>query len=86
VVSRSDRQAVASRARGCCEYCRSQARYATEAFSIEHIQPLSREGADDIDNLALACQGCNGHKYNKVQGVDPISGEALPLFHPRRQR
>lgn len=86
MVTRGAKEAVVLRARGCCEYCRSQMRYATEAFSIEHIQPLSREGSDDIDNLALSCQGCNGYKYNKMRGVDPVTGESHPLFHPRRQR
>ena len=31
------RQQVVERARGCCEYCRSEASYATHSFSIEHI-------------------------------------------------
>lgn len=80
------RQAVAERARGDCEYCRSQARFAMQAFSVEHIAPRSREGETVMDNLALACQGCNNHKYQKIEGRDPLSGEVVPLFHPRRQR
>lgn len=35
-------------------------------------------------NLALACQGCNGHKYTSVEAQDPLRGEIVPLFHPRR--
>lgn len=38
-----------------------------------------------MDNLALACQGCNNHKYIKTEGGDPVSGEMVPLYHPRRQ-
>lgn len=38
------KKAVAERANGCCEYCRSQARFAIQPFSIEHIIPR-REGA-----------------------------------------
>ena len=37
-------------------------------------------------NLALACQGCNNHKYTKTEASDPVSGAMAPLFHPRRQR
>ena len=75
---------IHARARGCCEYCRSQARFATHAFSIEHIVPRSRGGTTTLDNLALACQGCNNHKYTKTEGIDPVSGEQVPLFHPRQ--
>jgi hypothetical protein len=80
------RALVRSRARGCCEYCRSQERFATGSFSIEHIAPLSAGGLDDLENLALACQGCNNHKYIKTDGVDPVTGAAVALFHPRLQR
>ena len=38
-----------------------------------------------MENLALACQGCNCHKYDKTQGFDPVTGELASLFHPRRQ-
>lgn len=80
------RREVADRARGCCEYCRSQERFAMQAFSVEHIDPRSRAGSTAAENLAYACQGCNNHKYNRTYGTDPVTGEAVPLFHPRRQR
>jgi 5-methylcytosine-specific restriction endonuclease McrA len=38
------RQQVTERADGSCEYCRSQARYATQPFSIEHIIPRAKGG------------------------------------------
>jgi hypothetical protein len=77
---------VAERAGDCCEYCRSQARFAMQPFAVEHIEPRSQEGGNALDNLALACQGCNNHKYNKIQAPDPVSGEEVLLFHPRQQR
>ena len=80
------RQQVIDRARGCCEYCRSQARFATQSFSVEHIIPRNKGGLTIFDNLALSCQGCNNHKYNKITGQDPISGETVALYHPRQQR
>jgi hypothetical protein len=43
-------------------------------------------GGDDIQNLALACHGCNGAKYNKIEATDPATGATVPLFHPRQQR
>lgn len=36
------------------------------------------------DNLALSCSGCNGHKYDRVEGFDTISQRMAPLYHPRQ--
>jgi hypothetical protein len=80
------RDYVTERARGCCEYCRSQVRYATQSFSVEHIVARANGGATTQDNLALACQGCNNHKYNKTSGRDLATGEYVALYHPRRDR
>jgi hypothetical protein len=80
------KQAVVERAQGCCEYCRSQARFATQPFSVEHIKPRSRGGKTTLDNLALACQGCNNHKYTKTEGRDLLGGDIVPLYHPRQQQ
>ena len=85
-ISADLRQQVSVRAGGCCEYCRSQARYATQSFSVEHILPHVQGGATTLDNLALACQGCNNHKYDNVAAPDPVSGQVVPLYHPRRDR
>ena len=84
-LSTALKKVVKQRAGDCCEYCKSQAAFSTQSFSIEHIIPLSKEGTNNPDNLALACQGCNGHKYNKTAGVDPASGNPAPIFHPREQ-
>ena len=85
-VTAQQKKVVAERANGCCEYCRSQVRFAIQPFSIEHIIPRSAGGETVLDNLALSCQGCNNHKYNKIEGRDPVSGELVPLYHPRKQR
>lgn len=75
---------VRERAQGCCEYCFSQEAYATQGFSIEHIQPFNAGGKTTAANLALSCQGCNNFKYNKTTALDPVGGQVVPLFHPRR--
>ena len=79
------RHLVAKRAKDCCEYCYSQSRFAMQSFSIEHIHPVSKGGLSSESNLALSCQGCNNHKYNKIEGIDPINGQIVTLFHPRLQ-
>ncbi len=76
---------IIHRARGCCEYCQSQLRFTNQAFSIEHIVPKSQGGQNTLDNLALSCQSCNNHKYTKTTGVDPLTGETTPLYHPRQE-
>ena len=57
-----------------------------QTFSAEHIEPRSQGGKTTSANLAWACQGCNNHKYNKSSARDPVTGDVVPLFHPRRRR
>jgi hypothetical protein len=85
-LTERQKQAVARRARECCEYCQSQARFSPDPFSVEHIVPRSRGGTDADTNLAWSCQGCNNRKYTSVEALDPVSGETALLYHPRQQR
>ncbi|MBX7216754.1 MAG: HNH endonuclease [Candidatus Kapabacteria bacterium] len=85
-LSSRQKELIAGRARYCCEYCHSQERYSPDPFSIEHIIPKSKGGTDNVNNLAFACQGCNNRKYNHTKWVDPVSGNVVPLFHPRTDR
>jgi hypothetical protein len=52
-------------------------------FHIEHIVPSSRGGPSTPDNLALSCPGCNLHKSDRTEGVDPETDSSVPLFNPR---
>lgn len=85
-VSVAKQRIVIRRARGRCEYCQSRADHSTETYAVEHIIPLSRGGSSALSNLAFACSGCNGHKYNKIAAPDPTDGQLVPLYHPRRQK
>jgi hypothetical protein len=80
------REAVRRRAQGLCEYCRSPSQFSTQSFSVEHIVPRAAGGRTRSDNLALACQGCNNHKYTKTEALDPATRATAPLYHPRRHR
>jgi hypothetical protein len=51
-------------------------------FHIEHVIPFSMSGESEESNLALACPSCNLHKSNRVEVIDPESGESVRLFHP----
>lgn len=79
------RQFVEERANYLCEYCKSPSHATTEPFVIEHIIAVAQGGMNDLDNLALSCTGCNGHKYSKITGIDPNTNTEVPLFHPRQQ-
>jgi hypothetical protein len=78
------KQLVFDRARGMCEYCRSQAKFAIDPLVIDHIQPVSRDGKTIAENLALACQTCNNYKYTKTEALDPVTNQTVSLFHPRQ--
>jgi len=78
------KERVARRAQGVCEYCKCRADYSPDTFSIEHILAAARGGGDELSNLALSCQGCNNRKFVSTHAEDPVNGERVPLFHPRR--
>ena len=66
-----------------CGYCLSPQHLVFATLEIEHMLPIARGGSDDISNLWLCCSICNGHKSDKVDGYDAISGERHSLFNPR---
>jgi hypothetical protein len=79
------RRAVADRAQGRCEYCRTTQAIVVE-MEVDHVIPQSAGGTSDFANLCLSCVGCNGFKLAYQTGMDPDTGEEAPLFHPRSQR
>ena len=78
------KQTVYDRAGGICEYCLSPASYSSDYFAVEHIHPRILGGTNGLSNLALACQGCNSHKFTHIAAIDPMTGALAPLYHPRR--
>jgi cation diffusion facilitator CzcD-associated flavoprotein CzcO len=81
------RSLVRRRARDVCEYCRlPQTASPIVRFHVEHIIARQHGGATEADNLALACNHCNFHKGPNIAGIDPGSGQLVPLFHPRHHR
>lgn len=79
------RRLVAERAQDCCEYCRLQARFSADSFTIDHILPLAQSGRTVAENLALCCNGCNQHKSTKTSAIDPVTEQLATLFNPRQQ-
>ncbi len=79
------KELIFKRANGLCEYCKSPADISPQPFAIEHIIPKSKTGKTTETNLALSCQGCNNYKYNKINGVDNLTGEIVDIYNPRKQ-
>jgi hypothetical protein len=42
-------------------------------------------GATTLENLALSCLPCNRRKSSDIGAIDPLSGQFVRLFDPRRQ-
>jgi hypothetical protein len=84
MISKKIKKFVFERAGFICEYCLALLAYSPQPFGAEHIIPVSKDGSDDEENLACACGGCNGSKYNKTHAPDPFDGKIVPLFHPRK--
>ena len=75
---------IRQRANFLCEYCHASEKWQYVAFTIEHIIPRVKNGADTLDNLALACFHCNRKKSDRTTATDPISGSEVPHFNPRQ--
>jgi hypothetical protein len=85
-MNAATRELVRDRAANRCEYCGiHEEEDFVLPFHMEHIRPRKHGGADDVENLALACNHCNLHKGANLSGIDPLTGEIVTLFHPRRQ-
>jgi hypothetical protein len=76
---------IRQRAKFLCEYCHASEKWQYVAFTIEHIIPLSKNGTDSLDNLALACFHCNRKKSAQTIAIDGDSGAEVPLFNPRQE-
>src|SRR6266540_5938983 len=69
-----------------CGYCHSSQRIMGVRLILDHLTPRARGGTDEEETLWPSCQPCNGFKQARVEAPDPLSGQLVPLFNPRRQR
>ena len=80
------RRFVRQRAHQRCKYCHLPDFAASMSlFHVEHIIALQHRGLDTPINLCWSCHRCNLKKGPNLSGVDPLTEEIAPLFHPRRQ-
>jgi hypothetical protein len=71
------RQSVRARYNFRCGYCGVLERHVGSELTIDHFQPVSQGGTDDIENLVYCCHACNSHKSD-FWTTDPV----YRLLHP----
>jgi hypothetical protein len=84
-ITKALRERVVAQAKHRCGYCLTTETIVGTPMEIDHIIPESLGGPTEEDNLWLACSLCNNHKGNRIAMEDPLTGESVPLFNPRRQ-
>ena len=80
------RQLVWERANSLCEYCQLSADCSEFGFELDHVIAEKHGGDSSQENLCLACFYCNSYKGPNISGVDPDSGQIVPLYKPRQQK
>ena len=85
-VPKSMADEVRRRAGNVCEYCRMAQEFEHARFQAEHITAEQHHGPTELPNPALACLRSNKRKGPNLAGIDPVTGNLVPLFHPRRQQ
>lgn len=83
-ISKTMRRQLTHLADQRCSYCRSP-EWIGIPMVIEHILPLTLGGLTALENLCLSCYRCNEYKGSRIEGVDPVTGLVVGLFHPREQ-
>jgi 5-methylcytosine-specific restriction endonuclease McrA len=69
-----------------CEYCLIPESVTLFSHPIDHVIAEKHGGPTAAENLALSCVLCNGFKGSDLASIDPVTGDVVPLFHPRRDR
>ncbi len=62
---------------------------APSSATLEHILPKNHGGTDALDNIALACRGCNNGKGTRLDHrpiSDPKLQEVIRTLRSRRRK
>lgn len=72
---------VRQRGEMACEYCQVTDIDAGGLLTVDHFQPVSAGGTDDLDNLVYCCPRCNQYKADYW----PAEASVPRLWNPRQQ-
>jgi hypothetical protein len=80
-LAASIREQVRQRAQCACEFCGITEIDTGGMLTIDHFQPRTKAGSDDLENLIYACITCNQYKqdYWSQTETAPI------LWNPRKE-
>ena len=73
------RAKVYFRDEGKCVYCLQN--IAQEEMHLDHVIPLARGGANNIDNLVASCQICQHEKRDKA--LNQLPSDVLSRVRPK---
>ena len=59
-LTKAERQAVYDKCGGHCAYC--GCKITMKQMQVDHVQPISINGDDSLDNMLPACRSCNYYK------------------------
>lgn len=70
-IKAGKRQQVYDRDMGLCRYCGVELKVTPgeptpRSFTVDHVQPWSRGGSKELDNLVAACTSCNLRKADRT--------------------
>jgi hypothetical protein len=85
-ISAALRRLVYDRANSACEYCLVPEVAVLISHEVDHVIAEKHGGQTDESNLALACTICNKYKGSDLASIDPLNGEIVRLYQPRRDR
>lgn len=84
-ISKALRFTIFSRDRYTCRYCGGQP--GDVVLTIDHVIPVAQGGTNDPENLATACQDCNGGKGARTPTRSaPTEADRLRLAQERQEQ
>ncbi|MFO7538178.1 MAG: HNH endonuclease [Chloroflexota bacterium] len=79
-ISDENRRAVRQEYNFACGYCGVSETDVGSELEIDHFQPISQGGSDELENLIYACPACNRNKA--TYWPSPDTPTHLNLLHP----
>ncbi len=55
-------------------------------MTVDHVNPESKGGLTEFDNLCFSCRRCNEFKGCTTTAKDSLTGRIVALYHPRLQK
>ena len=83
-MDRAQREFLLARAGQRCEYCSLPQSALDLLLHVDHVIARQHRGDTTLENLCVACDRCNLKKGPNLSSIDPLTGELVPLFNPRR--